>query len=251
MRRVARSVRNAWLDWRTWRWLLRLRFELWRNGGRLKVEGWRGIRMAERPRIRALPLGDGGGVTTLRLSRDVVIGYGLLLEIHARGNNLLEVGRGSHLYEGVRIDLRGGAVRLGERCLIHANAVLKSDGELVLHEAVRVSYGSCLHCTERIELGRFTGLGEYVTIVDSDHTPDGSDTPYLTQPIVTDPVSIGSNVMLARGAAVLRGARIGENSLVAANALVQRGEYPARSLLAGMPAERIRELTPRIQGERL
>lgn len=244
MRPILRTLRNAWLDWRTWRWLLRLRFELRRNGGRLKVEGWRGVRMAERPRIRALPLGDGAGVTQLRLARDVTIGYGVIIEISARGDNLLELGRGAQIYEGVRLDLRGGVIRVAERCMIHANAVLKSDGELLLAEDVRVSYGSCLHCTERIELGRFTGLGEYVTIVDSDHGPDGSDTPYLNQPITVDPVVIETNVMLARGAVVLRGARIGKNSVVAANAVVVGGEYPPRSLLAGTPAKRVRELTP-------
>jgi acetyltransferase-like isoleucine patch superfamily enzyme len=245
MRSILRALRNAWLDLRTLRWLARLRFELRRNGGRLKVEGWRGVRMAQRPHIRATPLGEGEGVTVLRLSPDVMIGYGVIIEIAARGDNLLELGLGTRIYEGVRLDLRGGEIRLAERCLIHSNAVLKSDGELVLRENVRVSYGSCLHCNERIELGPFTGLGEYVTIVDSDHTADGSDTPYLSQPIVSDPVLIESNVMLARGAVVLRGARIGKNSVIAANAVVPRGEYPSRSMLAGTPAKRVRELSPR------
>jgi acetyltransferase-like isoleucine patch superfamily enzyme len=245
MRSILRVLHNAWLDWRTLRWLMRLRFELRRNGGRLKVEGWRGVRVAERPRIRTTPLGEGAGVTTIRLSPEVMIGYGVVLEISARGDNLLQLGRAARIYDGVRLDLRGGAIRIAERCMIHGNAVLKSDGELVLRESVRVSYGACLHCNERIELGRFAGIGEYVSIIDSDHTQDGSDTPYVSQPLISDPVLIEGNVMVARGSAVLRGARVGKNSIIAANSVVVRGEYPARSLLAGTPAKRIRELTPR------
>jgi acetyltransferase-like isoleucine patch superfamily enzyme len=245
MRPILRALRNAWLDWRTWRWLLRLRFELRRNGGRLKVEGWRGIRMAEPPRIRTLPLGEGGGVTTLRLSPEVLIGYGMLVEIRARDNNLLEIGRGSQLQEGVRLDLRGGSIRIGDRCLIHANAVLKSDGELILGDEVRVSFGTCLHCNERIELRDFAGLAECVTLVDSDHLADGSDTPFMSQPIESEPILIDTNTFVARGAVVMRGARIGKNSVVAANSVVTRGEYPSSTLIAGAPAKAARALKPR------
>jgi acetyltransferase-like isoleucine patch superfamily enzyme len=244
MRGVARFLRDAWLDWRTWRWLMRLRFELRRNGGRLQVESWRGVRMAQRPRIRALPLGEGSGVTRLRLAPDVLIGYGVMVEIRARGDNVLEIGRGSQIQEGVRLDLRSGAIRIAEGCLIHANAVLKSDGDLVVGREVRISFGTCLHCDERIELGDFAGLAEQVTIVDSDHRADGSDTPFMSLPIESDPVLIEDNVFIARGSAVLRGARIRKNSVVAANSVVPGGEYPESSLIAGAPAKPVRRLGP-------
>jgi acetyltransferase-like isoleucine patch superfamily enzyme len=245
MRPAIRAVRNLWLDLRTLRWLMRLRLELRRNGGRLKVEGWRRVQMAERPRIRTAPLGDGAGVTTIRFSPEVLIGYGVIIEIFAQGENLLELGRGARIYEGTRLELRGGTIRVGERSMIHDNAVLKSDGDLRLGDDVRISYGSCLHCSERIEIGRYTATAENVTITDSDHTPDGSDIPVHAHPIVTDPVLIEPNVYLARGVAVLRGVTLGRNSVVAANSVVRRGEYPPRSLLAGSPATHLRELTPR------
>jgi len=245
MRAVVRNIRDAWLDWRTMRWLVRLRFELWRNGGRLKVARWRGVKMAAKPRIRTLPLGSGSGLTTLRLDPGVMIGHGTIVEIFAQGDNVLHLRESSRIYEGARLELRGGVIDVGERCMVHDHAVLKSNGDLILGEDVRVSYGSCIHCSDHIELGRYTGLAEYVTIVDSDHTPDGSDIPLDTHPIVTDPVFIEPNVFLARGALVLRGSRIGRNSVVAANSVVRRGEYPARCLLAGNPAEHVKQLTPR------
>jgi acetyltransferase-like isoleucine patch superfamily enzyme len=241
---ILRVLRDAWLDLRTLRWLVRLRWELRRNGGRLKVEGWRGVRMADRPRIRTAPLGEGVGVTTIRLSPDAMIGYGVILELYARGTNLLEVGREARIYDGAQLDIRNGTIKLAERCLIHGNAVLKSAGDLVLGERARVSYGACLHCTERIELGRSTGIGEYASVFDSDHTADGSDIPYNNRPLLTDPVVIEGNVLVGRGAVVLRGARIEKNSVVAANSVVMGGDYPPRSMLAGAPAKRVRELSP-------
>jgi acetyltransferase-like isoleucine patch superfamily enzyme len=245
MRTVLRPLRNAWLDLRTLRWLIRLRFELRRNGGRLKVEGWRGVRMAERPRIRVTPQGKGNGVTTIRLAPDVLIGYGLILEIFGRDESLLEVGRGARIYEGVRLELRGGTIRLGERSMVHDHCVLKADGDLQLGTGARVSYGTCLHCAERIEIGSYSGTGEYVGIIDSDHTFDGSDIPYTQKPITSDPILIDSNVMVGRGSVVLKGARLGKNSVVAASSVVVGGEYPAKSLLAGTPAKRLRETSPK------
>jgi acetyltransferase-like isoleucine patch superfamily enzyme len=242
MRGVARVVRNLWHDWRMLRWLVRLRLELRRNGGRLRVEGWRGVRMLQQPRIRTNPLGHGGGVTTIRFSRGAMIGYGVILEIYARGDNLLELRRASRIYEGARIELRGGTIKVGERCMIHDEVILKSDGYLSLGHDVRVSYGSVLHCSERVELGAYTGLAEYVSITDSDHTIDGSDVPIDHRPIVTDPVLLERNVFVARASAVLKGVRVGRNSVIGANSLVRHGDYPPRSLLVGTPAKLIREL---------
>jgi acetyltransferase-like isoleucine patch superfamily enzyme len=201
--------------------------------------------MAERPRIRVTPQGNGNGVTTIRLAPDVLIGYGLIIEIFGRDEGLLEVGRGARIYEGVRLELRGGTIRLGERSMVHDHCVLKADGDLRLGTGARVSYGSCLHCAERIEMGPFSGTGEYVSLIDSEHTFDGSDIPYTQQPITSDPILIDSNVMVGRGSVVLMGARLGKNSVVAANSVVRGGEYPAKSLLAGTPAKRLRETAPR------
>jgi carbonic anhydrase/acetyltransferase-like protein (isoleucine patch superfamily) len=45
-------------------------------------------------------------------------------------------------------------------------------------------------------------------------------------------------------ATILNGARIGEGSIVAAGALISEGkEFPPRSLIVGVPAKRVREVT--------
>ena len=50
--------------------------------------------------------------------------------------------------------------------------------------------------------------------------------------------------LVGMGATVLNGARIGEGSIVAAGALVPEGkEFPAESLIVGIPAKRVREVT--------
>ncbi|HLF16194.1 MAG TPA: acyltransferase [Candidatus Thermoplasmatota archaeon] len=50
------------------------------------------------------------------------------------------------------------------------------------------------------------------------------------------PTRIGDHVWIASGAQVLKGASIGDGCVVAAGAVVLGGDYPPRSLLAGVPA---------------
>lgn len=55
------------------------------------------------------------------------------------------------------------------------------------------------------------------------------------------PISIGDGTWIGAGAVVIGGSTIGEHSVVAAGAIV-RGSFPARSLLAGVPARVVKTL---------
>jgi acetyltransferase-like isoleucine patch superfamily enzyme len=243
MRAIARAIRWLWYRARFLIWVRRLRFELARQGGRLVVEAPHGATFDGAPTIKAFPAGDGSAITTLRLGRDVRLGSHMTLELSARGDNLLEIGDRTQFLVGVRMSIRSGSARFGSDCLIRDGAWVKSDGELVAGNGVTVSHHAAVHCTKSIELGDLVGLGERVSVVDSDHTFDGSDLHYMRKPLHLDPVTIGRNSMVAIGAVVLRGARIGRNSVVAANSVVLEGEYPSGSVLAGSPARVIRSLS--------
>jgi acetyltransferase-like isoleucine patch superfamily enzyme len=113
---------------------------------------------------------------------------------------------------------------------------------LMVGEEVTISFHDVLACTERIDIGDACGLGERVTVTDSDHTHDGSSRHYLRQPLRVAPVRLGRNVLVSANAVVLRGASIGDNAVVAAGSVVARGEHPGGHLLAGAPAEPVKRL---------
>jgi acetyltransferase-like isoleucine patch superfamily enzyme len=243
MRALARTVRDAWLRFRFRRWTLRLGVELRRNGGRLRVEAPHGARLDGRPEIRALPTGEGSGITTLRIGRGVRIGRDVTLEIAARGENLLELGDGVDLVKNVRLEMRSGSIRLGPETRVRDHAIVKSDGDLRIGRGVTVSYGCNIHCHEKIEIGDHVGLADLSAVLDSDHDLEGAtDTAWHSTPIRVAPTFLGDYVVLYRGAVVLRGTRIGANSVVAANAIVSGGEFPEGWLIAGNPAEPVKEL---------
>ena len=105
-----------------------------------------------------------------------------------------------------------------------------------------MSHGSVIHCNERVELGDLSNITEHVTVVDSDHTHDGSGDYVLDQPLRVSPVTIGPNTFIGAKSVVLRGARLGANAMVAAGSVVHGGDYPDGWLIAGTPAKPIRPL---------
>jgi acetyltransferase-like isoleucine patch superfamily enzyme len=226
----------------------RLRFRIWtallavqlrRRGARLFVDAPHGARMDSFPHVA---IDGSGGTFELRLGRGVKLGRATHLDIHAGGANVLEIGDGAYLMHGVRLQLRGGAIRLAAHVNLRDGVVLKSEGELVIGYEVVVSYGSAIHCVRRIEIADQAGLAERVTVVDSDHTHYGDDRYFLAQPLKVEPVHIGSNAFICANAVIMRGARVGANSVVGAGAVVGAGEHPDGWLLAGAPATPVREL---------
>ncbi|HVL94594.1 MAG TPA: acyltransferase [Solirubrobacteraceae bacterium] len=229
--------RLAFAAWTGW-----LRLQLRRRGARLELDAPHGARLAGWPVVDVEPVGEGEAVLALRIGRGVRIGHRLHLGVWAGGTNRLELGDGVYFQHGVRLELRGGAIALGPHSHVRDGAVLKSQGDLRVGEEVTISFGDVLACTESIEIGDRVGLGERVTITDSDHTHDGSARHYLRQPLRVAPVRLGANVLVSANAVVLRGADVGANCVVGAGAVVGRGEHPSGWLLAGVPAAPVRPL---------
>ena len=119
-----------------------------------------------------------------------------------------------------------GSVELGEHSSVWYGAVLRGD-------------------TEPIRIGARSNIQDGTVV----HTDDGFPT------TIGDDVTVGHNVILhgctiedgctiGMGAILLNGSRVGANSLVAAGALLPEGrEYPPDSLIMGVPARPVRELT--------
>jgi acetyltransferase-like isoleucine patch superfamily enzyme len=221
-------------------WVTYVRAQLRRRGARLTVEG--SARFDGAPHVTVHDLGDGDATTTLRFADGVSLGRDAELVIWANGTNRLQLEAGAYLQRGVRVELRGGSIALGPHTHVRDGAVLKSEGDLAIGEEVTVSFGDVLACTERIEIGDRCGLGERVTITDSDHTHDGSEHHYLRQSLRIAPVRLGRNVLVSANAVVLKGAAIGDNAVVAAGAVVGAGEHPGGRLYAGAPAKPVKQL---------
>jgi acetyltransferase-like isoleucine patch superfamily enzyme len=251
VRRGLRAAAAARREARFRAWSARLDFELRRRGARLVLDADEAPAFETAPSITwiahalSAPRRGGPPVLTLRLGRNVDLGRGLTLELRPDGTNLLELGDDVHLQDSVRLVLADGRISVGDRGRLRAGVILKSSGDLLLGEQVLLSYRDVVHCVERIELHDLVSVAEHVTIIDSNHTLDGSDTYIFEQPVAASPVTLERNVLIGAGAVLLPGAHLGPNVQVGALALVTRGDHPGGWLVAGSPAVPVRPLERR------
>ena len=119
-----------------------------------------------------------------------------------------------------------GDVVMGDQCSVWYNAVVRGDvNSIRIGHRVNIQDGAVLHCTYQrttLTIGDDVSIGHNAIVHGC---------------IVKDKVLIGM------GAIVMDNAVIGEGSVIAAGAVVLEGTVvPPGSLMAGVPARRIREV---------
>ena len=119
-----------------------------------------------------------------------------------------------------------GKVRLGEESSVWYGAVLRGDTEPIrIGARTNVQDGCVLHA----DPGYPATIGDYCVI---------------GHRAVVHGCEIGAGCLIGMSATILNGAKIGEGSIVAAGALVPEGkEFPARSLIIGAPAKRVKDVS--------
>lgn len=119
-----------------------------------------------------------------------------------------------------------GKVRIGEGSSIWYGAVLRGDlDEILVGERTSIQDNAVVH----MDAGFPVSIGDDCVIGHA---------------AVVHGCEIGDRCLIGMNATVLTGAKIGEGSVVAAGAMVPEGrEYPPRSLIVGVPAKRVKEVT--------
>ncbi len=149
-----------------------------------------------------------------------MIFLGRHVEVSVRpGYGRLVLGPWVHIGDDCRIRVHEGSMWIGERSVLGRDVTLTGYLD--------------------VELGARCLLADSVYVVDFDHRTDLADVPVKGQGIVKSPVRIGPDCWLGTKSVVLRGAWIGRGSVVGAGAVVRPGEYPALSVLVGVPARLI------------
>jgi acetyltransferase-like isoleucine patch superfamily enzyme len=225
-------------------WTARLSRALRRQGAKLIVDVASPPELEGLPELRIIGAGEGDATLTLRIGQGVLLGRHVELEVWAGGTNVLELEDHVHVLAFTRLKLRSGRIRLGSNSHIREFCMLKSGGDLDIGRDVEVSYGTTMHCHERIELEDWVGITDRVTIVDSEHTLDGTgDEHFYHRPVRADPVTVGRNTFLASNSVIAAGSHIGPNAAVAAGAVLTGGDYPGGWLIAGVPARPYKQLS--------
>lgn len=171
--------------------------------------------------------------------------YARMASVAARYPDVVFLGP-CFIREDVRIETRPGYGRIVIGPWVHIGA----GSRLRCHEGtLRIGAKSVLgeRCTINtwldIEIGDACLIADDVYLCDFDHVTDRLDIPIKDQGIVKSPVRIGDDVWLGTDVVVTRGTRVGPGSVVGASSVV-RGDFPPYSVLAGVPARKIRSRLP-------
>ena len=90
-------------------------------------------------------------------------------------------------------------------------------------------------------------MGTDVTIITRNHRFDRTDIPMMEQGFEEErPVYIGNDVWIGDRVLILPGVHIGDGSIIAAGAVVTK-DVPPYSIVAGVPAKKIRDRFEREQ----
>ncbi|WP_407453283.1 gamma carbonic anhydrase family protein [Methanobrevibacter sp.] len=120
-----------------------------------------------------------------------------------------------------------GDVELGEDVSVWHGAVIRGDTDsITIGDNSNVQDNCVVHCTR----GFPVVIGENVSIGHG---------------AVVHGCRLDDNVLIGMNATVLNGAHISKNSIVGAGAVVSEGkEFPEGSLILGVPAKAVKQLTP-------
>ncbi|TAI47012.1 gamma carbonic anhydrase family protein [Flagellimonas allohymeniacidonis] len=127
-----------------------------------------------------------------------------------------------------------GEVDMGDECSIWFNAVVRGDVHFIkMGNKVNVQDGAIIHCTyERAP----TTIGNNVSIGHG---------------AIVHGCTVKDNVLIGMGSILMDHCVVESNSIIAAGAVVtQRTHVEAGSIYAGMPAKKIKDISPELtEGE--
>jgi acetyltransferase-like isoleucine patch superfamily enzyme len=127
-------------------------------------------------------------------------------------------------------------IRIGRNSLLYPSLYLETEdeGSIDIGDGVVISRGVHIVSRAGILIGNGTMIGEYTSIRDANHARIAGlrirDSGHAAQPI-----SIGEEVWIGRGVAILGGVTIGDRATVGANAVVI-DDVPAGATAVGVPA---------------
>ncbi len=155
----------------------------------------------------------------LDVAPDVRFGRRVQIWVPPGTSARLHIGAGTQIDDDVRVLIQGGEIHIGPNSHVRRFTTLNVAGALHLAGDNLLSWGCIVHCAGRIEVGRYTTISEYVTIVDSVHHFTTPDAPVWHNTAV-GAVEIGANTWIAAKATIGRGASIGRHCIIGAHAVV-------------------------------
>jgi acetyltransferase-like isoleucine patch superfamily enzyme len=163
-------------------------------------------------------------VENISLGRNVYIDHGVYLHACPNGIQIGDetlVMHGSILHVYNFRDLPNAGIRIGKRCIVGEQTVIRGQGG--------------------VEIGDDVLIAPQVQILAIDHVIHSARVPIMQQGLITRGIVIESGVWLGAGVVVTDGVRIGRNAVIGAGAVVTR-DIPTGVVAVGVPARVVKTI---------
>ena len=150
-------------------------------------------------------------------------------------------GKCSKIHRSVRMDTPPyRKFSLGDYSVVESfSCINNAVGDVIIGDYTRVG----LHNTVigPVTIGNHVNLAQGITVTALNHNFAEKGLRIDEQGVSTNPVTIGDDIWIGANAVILPGVTIGNHSVVAAGAVVTK-DVPPHTLVAGVPARKIKEL---------
>jgi len=188
----------------------------------LDMKGWAAIEN----RVRLIMADN------IRLHNGVYLDQNTYLHASPRGieigeNTIIMYGAVLHVYNFREMPQSG--IKIGKDSLVGEYTVIRGQGG--------------------VEIGDRVYTSPFTQIIAVNHVFDDPDQPFVDQGITAEGIQIEDDVWIGSGAIITDGVRIGKGAVVAAGSVVTQ-DVPTHSVVAGVPARKIRDIAKQNEIER-
>jgi acetyltransferase-like isoleucine patch superfamily enzyme len=169
--------------------------------------------------------------------------------VRLRFANWITLEHGTYLDHGVYLHACPSGITIGENTIIMHHAVLHVYNFRDLpHAGIKIGRDSLIGEFSMIRgqggvvIGDRVYTSPFSQIIAVNHRFDDPDKPFIAQGITAEGIVIEDDVWIGAGAVITDGVRIGKGSVIAAGSVVNR-DVPAHTVVGGVPAKTIREIT--------
>lgn len=134
----------------------------------------------------------------------------------------------------------GDNARIGRFCRLECYSDKSGRlGHITLGDYTSMGNYCTILCGADVNIGNFTRLASFITIMSESHGIDPEKGVYSNQPLVCKEVSIGEYCWIGEKVIVMPGVTIGDWSVIGAGAVVTK-DVPSYSIAVGNPAKVIK-----------
>jgi acetyltransferase-like isoleucine patch superfamily enzyme len=169
--------------------------------------------------------------------------------VRLRFANRITLERGVYLDQGVYLHACPDGISIGENTIVMHHAVLHVYNFRGLpHAGIKIGHDSLIGEFSVIRgqggvvIGDRVYTSPFTQIIAVNHRFDNPEVPFIAQGITAEGIVIEDDVWIGAAAVITDGVRIGKGAVIAAGAVVTR-DVPAHTVVGGVPAKILREIT--------